>query len=147
MATTTHRHRRHSLRQPQHQLLGIRCLSCFDLLNLRSPKAPTTDERRSRRLGNFLDPEVGGQTFRSGGLGLGHGLRPFWGKAWSLRSSRGLWLKEQGASFLLPFPGMPSEARCGAGSRDDRLWGWDKLAGFPLIPVAHFLEHISEGRL
>lgn len=42
---------------------------------------------------------------------------------------------------------MPREARCGAGSRGDRLWGWDKTAGFPLIPVAHLLEHVSEGRL
>lgn len=59
---------------------------------------------------------------------------------------QGTWLYEEGASFLLPFQGMPREARCGAASRDDHLWGWDKTAGFPLIPVAHLLEHVSEGR-
>lgn len=79
--------------------------------------------------------------------GLGTWPPPPLGEGMVVEDFQGAWLYEEGSSFLLPFQGMLCEARCGAGSRDDRLWGWDKPAGFPLIPVAHLLEHVSEERL
>lgn len=78
---------------------------------------------------------------------MGHGLRPLWGKAWSLRTSRELGSMRRGHLSCFPSRGCSVRPGVELGAEMTVFWGWDKPAGFPLIPVAHLLEHVSEERL